>query len=173
MAYHHAHGLDTRIARIFNTFGPRMRHHDGRAVPAFVSQALEGQPLTVFGDGSQTRSLCYVDDLVDGLERLLYSDRVLPVNLGNPEEISVLDLARKVRELCGSGSEIVFEPLPVDDPRRRRPDITVAREVLGWEPRVTLADGLARTIDWWRPARSASGTGDSLFPHRDGGPPAA
>ena len=150
MAYHNHHGLDTRIARIFNTYGPRMRHEDGRAVPAFITQALSGTPITVFGDGSQTRSLCYVDDLVDGIERLLLSDRVLPVNLGNPGEITVLELARKVRDLCGSSSEIVFRALPVDDPGRRRPDITVARDVLGWEPRVALEEGLARTIAWWR-----------------------
>ena len=150
MAYHHHHGLDTRIVRIFNTYGPRMRRNDGRAVPAFVTQALAGEPLTVFGDGSQTRSLCYVDDLVDGIERLLASDRSLPVNIGNPSEITMLELARMVRDLCGSRSEIVFEPLPVDDPRRRRPDIGVARELLGWEPRVPLEQGLNRTIAWWR-----------------------
>ncbi|MGD1034525.1 MAG: UDP-glucuronic acid decarboxylase family protein [Candidatus Dormibacteria bacterium] len=150
MAYHHHHGLDTRIVRIFNTFGPRMRRNDGRAVPAFVTQALAGDPITVFGDGSQTRSLCYVDDLVDGIERLLASDRSLPVNIGNPSEITMLELARMVRDLCGSRSEIVFEPLPVDDPRRRRPDIGVARELLGWEPRVPLEQGLNRTIAWWR-----------------------
>ena len=150
MAYHHHHGLDTRIVRIFNTYGPRMRRNDGRAVPAFVTQALAGEPITVFGDGSQTRSLCYVDDLVDGIERLLASDRSLPVNIGNPNEITMLELARMVRDLCGSRSEIVFEPLPVDDPRRRRPDIGVARELLGWEPRVPLEQGLNRTIAWWR-----------------------
>jgi dTDP-glucose 4,6-dehydratase len=150
MAYHNHLGLDTRIVRIFNTYGPRMRRHDGRAVPAFLAQALAGDPLTVFGDGSQTRSLCYVDDLIDGIERLLVSDRPLPVNIGNPSEITVLELARLIRDLCGSRSEIVFEPLPVDDPRRRRPDIGLARELLGWEPRVPLAEGLARTIAWWR-----------------------
>jgi dTDP-glucose 4,6-dehydratase len=150
MAYHNHHGLDTRIVRIFNTFGPRMRRQDGRAVPAFVTQALAGEPITVFGDGSQTRSLCYVDDLVEGILRLLLSDRALPVNIGNPSEITMLDLARLVRELCGSRSEVVFQPLPVDDPKRRRPDIGVAREVLSWEPAVSLEDGLARTIRWWR-----------------------
>jgi dTDP-glucose 4,6-dehydratase len=150
MAYHNHHGLDTRIVRIFNTYGPRMRRNDGRAVPAFVTQALTGEPITVFGNGSQTRSLCYVDDLVDGIERLLASDRALPVNIGNPSEITVLELARMTRDLCGSRSEIVFEPLPVDDPRRRRPDISVARELLGWEPRVPLEEGLTRTIAWWR-----------------------
>jgi dTDP-glucose 4,6-dehydratase len=162
MAYHNHHRLDTRIARIFNTYGPRMRRHDGRAVPAFVTQALAGEPITVFGDGSQTRSLCYVDDLVDGLERLLLSDHPLPVNLGNPSEITVLELARTVREVCGSGSEIVFEPLPVDDPRRRRPDIALAREILGWEPTVSLRDGLSRTVAWWR--------GGDPTPEPDGAP---
>jgi dTDP-glucose 4,6-dehydratase len=150
MAYHNHHGLDTRIVRIFNTYGPRMRRRDGRAVPAFLSQALAAEPITVFGDGSQTRSLCYVDDLIDGIDRLLASDYPLPVNIGNPSEITMLELARMVRELCGSASEIVFEPLPVDDPRRRRPDITLARELLAWEPRVPLKEGLARTIAWWR-----------------------
>jgi dTDP-glucose 4,6-dehydratase len=149
MAYHNAHGMDTRIVRIFNTFGPRMRKNDGRAVPAFVSQALAGEPMTVFGDGSQTRSLCYVDDLIDGIERLLQSDRIMPVNIGNPSELTVLELAQVIKELTGSSSEIVFEPLPVDDPRRRRPDITVAKTILGWEPRVDLREGLMRTIDWW------------------------
>jgi dTDP-glucose 4,6-dehydratase len=156
MAYHNHHGLDTRIVRIFNTYGPRMRRDDGRAVPAFVTQALAGDPLTVFGDGSQTRSLCYVDDLIDGVERLLLSDRVLPVNIGNPSEITVLELARLVGELCGSDSEAVFEPLPVDDPRRRCPDIAVARDLLGWEPRVGLREGLTRTIQWWRSESPAS-----------------
>jgi dTDP-glucose 4,6-dehydratase len=150
MAYHNHHGLDTRIVRIFNTYGPRMRRHDGRAVPAFVTQALAGEPITVFGEGSQTRSLCYVDDLIDGIDRLLASDHPMPVNIGNPSEITMLELARMVRELCGSASEIVFEPLPVDDPRRRRPDITLARELLAWEPHVPLEEGLARTIAWWR-----------------------
>jgi len=150
MAYHNAHGLDTRIARIFNTFGPRMRRNDGRAVPAFMTQALAGEPITVFGDGSQTRSLCYVDDLIDGLEKLLFSDRVLPVNLGNPREMTVKELAEMIQRLTGTDSEIVYRPLPVDDPRRRRPDITVARQVLGWEPRIDLEEGLRRTVAWWR-----------------------
>ena len=158
MAYHNHHGLDTRIVRIFNTYGPRMRRHDGRAVPAFVTQALAGEPITVFGEGSQTRSLCYVDDLIDGIHRLLVSDHALPVNLGNPSEITMLELARTVRELCGSTSEIVFEPLPVDDPRRRRPDITLARQLLAWEPRVPLKDGLARTIAWWQGGGSEPGS---------------
>jgi dTDP-glucose 4,6-dehydratase len=149
MAYHRVHGLDTRIARIFNTFGPRMRRHDGRAAPAFITQALAGEPITVFGDGSQTRSLCYIDDLVEGIERLLFSDYCLPVNLGNPGELTVLELAHLIRDLMGSSSPIIHHPLPVDDPRRRRPDIATAGKVLGWEPTIPLADGLARTIAWW------------------------
>jgi dTDP-glucose 4,6-dehydratase len=149
MAYHNAHGLDTRIARIFNTFGPRMRQSDGRAVPAFVTQALAGEPMTVFGDGSQTRSLCYIDDLVDGLIRLLLSDYHLPVNLGNPGELTVLALAEMIRSLTGSSSEIVHRPLPVDDPRRRCPDISTAERVLGWRPQVSLEDAMALTIAWW------------------------
>jgi dTDP-glucose 4,6-dehydratase len=149
MAYHNAHGLDTRIARIFNTFGPRMRRNDGRAVPAFITQALAGEPMTVFGSGEQTRSLCYIDDLVDGLVRLLFSDHHLPVNLGNPGEMTVGALAETIRRLCGSSSEIVHRPLPVDDPRRRCPEISTARRVLGWEPRISVEDGLMRTIAWW------------------------
>jgi dTDP-glucose 4,6-dehydratase len=150
MAYHNAHGLDTRIARIFNTFGPRMRRGDGRAVPAFITQALAGEPLTVFGDGSQTRSLCYIADLVDGLERLLAADCHLPVNLGNPGELTVLELAETIRRLVGGDSLVELRPLPVDDPRRRRPDIARARRLLGWSPRVPLEEGLARTVSWWQ-----------------------
>jgi len=149
MAYHNAHGLDTRIARIFNTFGPRMRRNDGRAVPAFITQALAGDPLTVFGDGSQTRSLCYIDDLVEGLIRLLFSDYHLPVNLGNPGELTVVELAEMILELTGSPSPVVHQPLPVDDPRRRRPDISAAMRILGWTPQIPLRDGLERTIAWW------------------------
>jgi dTDP-glucose 4,6-dehydratase len=149
MAYHNAHGLDTRIARIFNTFGPRMRRNDGRAAPAFITQALASEPMTVFGDGSQTRSLCYIDDLVDGIERLLFSNHHQPVNLGNPGELTMLELAEMIRGLVGSSSPIVHQGLPVDDPRRRRPDISTAREVLGWEPTITLEEGLRRTIAWW------------------------
>jgi dTDP-glucose 4,6-dehydratase len=149
MAYHNVHGLDTRIARIFNTFGPRMRRSDGRAVPAFITQALAGEPITVFGDGQQTRSLCYIDDLVEGIERLLFSDYQLPVNLGNPAELTVLDLARMIRVLCGGSSSVTHLPLPTDDPRRRQPDIATAKRVLGWEPAISLEDGLARTIAWW------------------------
>ena len=165
MSYHNHHGLETRIVRIFNTYGPRMRRRDGRAVPAFLGQALAGEPLTVFGDGSQTRSLCYVDDLVDGIDRLLASDHPLPVNIGNPDEITMLELARTVRDLCGSRSEIVFEPLPVDDPKRRRPDIGLARSLLGWEPRVPLEEGLTRTIAWWRAGDAGPGSSPEMPEH--------
>jgi dTDP-glucose 4,6-dehydratase len=150
MAYHRYHGLDTRIVRIFNTHGPRMRPHDGRAVSTFIVQALKGEPLTVHGDGSQTRSFCYVDDMVEGFVRLLASGVNDPVNIGNPEEYTVLELAEVIRELTGSTSEIVFEPRPVDDPSVRRPDITRARELLGWEPKVAVREGLERTIEWFR-----------------------
>ncbi len=146
MAYHRHHRVDTRIARIFNTYGPRMRAGDGRVVPAFITQALRGEPLTAFGDGSQTRSFCYVDDLVDGIWRLLQSDVPDPVNIGNPAEMTVLDFARTVIQLTGARSEVVFRPLPVDDPKVRQPDISLARRVLGWEPRVSLEEGLRRTI---------------------------
>jgi dTDP-glucose 4,6-dehydratase len=152
MAYHRAHGLDTRIARIFNTYGPRMRRDDGRAVPQFVTQALGGENVTVYGDGSQTRSLCYVDDLTNGLLLLLDSDYVMPVNLGNPHEITIHHLAELVITLCGSNSRIELHELPEDDPRRRCPDISTARSVLGWAPSVALEDGLSRTIAWWRQA---------------------
>jgi len=146
MAYHRKHGVRTNIARIFNTYGPRMKLDDGRVVPAFVDQALRGEPLTVFGDGSQTRSFCYVTDLVDGLYRLMLSDERYPINLGNPTEMTVLDFARYIRRLTGTGSEIVFQPLPQDDPRQRKPDISKARAILEWEPRVPLEEGLRRTI---------------------------
>ena len=150
MAYHRYHGLDTRIVRIFNTYGPRMRLDDGRALPAFLSQALRGEPLTVFGDGSQTRSFCYVDDLIEGIWRLLRSDEHLPTNLGNPQEMTILDFARLILELTGSRSEIVTRPLPEDDPKVRQPDITTARRVLGWEPRIDLREGLQRTLPYFR-----------------------
>jgi len=150
MAYHRYHGLDTRIVRIFNTFGPRMRRNDGRVVPAFICQALAGQPLTVFGDGSQTRSFCYVDDLVEGVIRVLFSSIVEPVNLGNPEEMTVLEFAQLIKELTGSPSPIEFRPLPVDDPKVRQPDITKAKVFLGWQPRVSVREGLLRTIDYFR-----------------------
>jgi dTDP-glucose 4,6-dehydratase len=149
MAYHRSHGLRTRIARIFNTYGPRMRMDDGRAAPNFIGQALRGDPLTVYGDGSQTRSLCYVDDLIEGIVRLLDVEHAEPVNLGNPAEVSVLELAQLIRNLCGSASEIVFRPLPEDDPRIRRPDVTAARQLLGWEARTPLEPGLKRTIAWF------------------------
>ena len=150
MAYRREHGLDTSIARIFNTYGPRMRRDDGRAVPQFVTQALAGDSVTVYGDGSQTRSLCYVDDMVSGLLRLLESDYAMPVNLGNPHEVTIAELADIVIGLCSSRSTIEFLPLPEDDPRRRCPDISTARRVLGWKPEVDLGDGLRRTIAWWR-----------------------
>ncbi len=150
MAYHRFHGLDTRIIRIFNTYGPRMRLRDGRALPAFMSQALRGEPLTVFGDGSQTRSFCYVDDLVEGIWRLLNSKEHLPTNIGNPSEMTILQFAQAVLVATGSKSGIEFKPLPVDDPKVRQPDITKARRILGWEPKVGLADGLVRTLDHFR-----------------------
>ncbi len=146
MAYHRQQGVDTCIARIFNTYGPRMRPNDGRAVPTFIRQALSHEPLTVFGDGAQTRSFCYVDDLIDGLWRLAASDVHEPLNLGNPAEHTLLELAAAVLEATGSSAEVVFEALPVDDPRVRCPDVTRAREVLDWEPRVSLRDGLGRTV---------------------------
>ncbi|MGN6252672.1 MAG: UDP-glucuronic acid decarboxylase family protein [Marmoricola sp.] len=149
-AYRRSLGTNTGIVRIFNTFGPRMRPNDGRAIPAFVSQALAGRPLTVAGDGTQTRSICYVDDLVEGIWRLAQSDLPGPVNIGNPTEISMLDLARWIVRLTGSTSEITFIDRPVDDPGVRRPDITLAREALGWEPVVPVEDGLLRTIEWFR-----------------------
>jgi dTDP-glucose 4,6-dehydratase len=150
MAYHRYHGLDTRIVRIFNTFGPRMRPKDGRVVPSFIQQALAGEPLTVFGDGSQTRSFCFVDDLIEGIWRLLNSDWTEPLNLGNPTEMTILEFANAVKGLIGSKSEISHKPLPEDDPKTRQPDIRLARQILGWEPRVELDDGLAKTIDYFR-----------------------
>ena len=150
MAYHRYHGLDTRIVRIFNTYGPRMRPADGRVVSNFIVQALRGEPLTVYGDGSQTRSFCYVDDEVEGIWRLYHSDRVEPTNVGNPDEFTVTELAEIVIEEVGSSSAIERRPLPQDDPQVRRPDISVAREVLGWEPQVPLRDGLRRTIAYFR-----------------------
>jgi dTDP-glucose 4,6-dehydratase len=156
MAYHRAHDLPVKIARIFNTYGPRMRRRDGRAVPTFIEQALRDQPITVHGDGSQTRSLCYVDDLVEGIWHLLGSDVLgMPVNLGNPEEVKVLDLARTIVLLAGSRSEVVFTERPVDDPEVRCPDISRARSELGWSPDIPLAEGLQRTIDWAKGAWAA------------------
>jgi nucleoside-diphosphate-sugar epimerase len=151
MAYHRVHGLPVALARIFNTYGPRMRRDDGRAVPNFIVQALHDEPITVHGDGSQTRSLCFVDDLVEGLMKLAASEHTGPLNLGNPEEVTVLELAELVRELSDSRSEVVFVERPEDDPTRRRPDITLARSVLGWEPTVPLREGLARTLEWATP----------------------
>jgi dTDP-glucose 4,6-dehydratase len=150
MAYHRTHGVQTRIVRIFNTHGPRMRLNDGRVVPNFIAQALRGEAMTVYGDGSQTRSFCYVSDLVEGIVRLLRSDHSGPVNCGNPLEVSILEFARKIKALTGSKSEIVFRPLPEDDPKVRQPDIGLARRLLGWEPVVSLEDGLRKTIDYFR-----------------------
>jgi dTDP-glucose 4,6-dehydratase len=150
MAYHRRHGVEVRIARIFNTYGPRMRPRDGRVVSTFIRQALADEPVTVFGDGSQTRSFCYVDDLIEGILRLLRSDHNGPVNLGNPVEIEVGDLAERIIAMTDSGSRIVYRPLPEDDPRLRRPDIALARELLGWEPEVNLEEGLGRTIEYYR-----------------------
>ena len=152
MAYHRTHGLDTRIVRIFNTYGPRMRIRDGRAIPNFIAQALAGEPVTVYGDGSQTRSFCYIDDLVEGITRLMRAGTSEPINLGNPDEMTLLDLAKRIIRLTGSSSSVVFSPLPQDDPKQRRPDITRARRVLGWEARVELDEGLRRTIEWFRGA---------------------
>ena len=150
MAYHRTHGVATRIVRIFNTHGPRMRLRDGRVVPNFIAQALRGEPMTVYGDGSQTRSFCYVSDLVEGIVRLLRSDHSGPVNCGNPAEVTILQFAERIKKLTGSKSEIVFRPLPVDDPKQRQPDITRARTLLGWEPSVGLEEGLRHTIGYFR-----------------------
>ena len=149
MAYHRFHGLETRIARIFNTYGPRMRLNDGRVIPAFMGQALRGEDLTVFGDGSQTRSFCYVDDQIEGIYRLLMSDYTDPVNIGNPHEISILDFAKEIVRLTGSDQKIVFKPLPQDDPMQRQPDITVAKEVLGWSPKVARSEGMEKTYAYF------------------------
>ncbi|HEY6738302.1 MAG TPA: UDP-glucuronic acid decarboxylase family protein [Actinopolymorphaceae bacterium] len=150
VAYRTTHGVDTAIVRIFNTFGPRMRPHDGRAIPTFIRQALRGEPLTVAGDGTQTRSICYVDDMVEGICRLLESDAAGPMNIGNPHEVSMIELARWIRKLADSDSRIEFVPRPEDDPQIRQPDITLARTTLGWEPRVEVEDGLRATVAWFR-----------------------
>jgi dTDP-glucose 4,6-dehydratase len=150
MAYHRHYGVDTRLLRIFNVYGPRMRPKDGRAIPNFIDQALNGDPITVYGDGSQTRSFCYFSDEVEGIYRLLMSDLHDPVNIGNPVEMTILELAETILELTGNRSEIVFKPLPRDDPKQRRPDITRARELLGWEPKIALAEGLPNTIEYFR-----------------------
>jgi dTDP-glucose 4,6-dehydratase len=150
MAYHRYHGVNTRIVRIFNTYGPRMRLDDGRVVPNFMGQALRGQDLTVYGEGGQTRSFCYVDDLVEGIVRLLQSDCHEPVNIGNPREVTILEFAKEILELSGTKSKIVFKPLPQDDPRLRRPDITRAQSLLGWEPKIDRREGLRRTLEYFR-----------------------
>jgi len=157
MAYHRTHGMKTRIVRIFNSYGPRMRTNDGRAVPNFLTQAVKNQPITVYGDGSQTRSLCYVDDLIEGIIRLLATDYAEPVNLGTDDEVTMLQLATRIRDLSGSSSEIVFKPLPEDDPKQRRPDLTRARKLLGWQPQTSLEAGLTRTIAYFRERLSPSG----------------
>ena len=158
MAYHRYHGVDTKIVRIFNTYGPRMRPADGRAVPAFISQALRGNPISVFGDGSQTRSFCFVSDLIEGIVALADSEESGPINIGNPAEMTILELARKTIALMGSASDIAYEPLPVDDPRTRQPDISQARERLNWEPKVSLDDGLPCTIEYFRGLTSSADT---------------
>ncbi len=150
MAYHRSHGVNTRIARIFNTYGPRMRIDDGRVLPTFMVQALKGEDITIFGDGSQTRSFCYVDDMIEGIAKLLYSDEVTPINLGNPEEISILDFAKEIIELTRSKSKIIFLPLPPNDPKVRRPDITKAKKILGWEPKISRNEGLRRTLKYFQ-----------------------
>jgi dTDP-glucose 4,6-dehydratase len=150
MAYHTYHGVETRIVRIFNTYGPRMRLNDGRVLPAFIGQALRGEDLTMFGDGSQTRSFCYVDDLVEGIYRLLLSDYAYPVNIGNPDEITISEFAEEIIKLTGTDQKVVYKPLPVDDPKQRQPDITRARSILGWEPKIARAEGLRITYDYFR-----------------------
>jgi dTDP-glucose 4,6-dehydratase len=156
MAYHRTHGVDTKIVRIFNTYGPRMRLRDGRVVPAFIGQALTGKPLSVFGDGSQTRSFCYCSDLIDGIYRLSRSDFHEPVNIGNPREMTIKEFGEQIIRITGSTSQLDYKPLPVDDPKVRRPDIARAKKLLGWEPRVPFEDGIAKTIEFFR-GRVASG----------------
>jgi len=176
MAYHREHGMDTRIVRIFNTYGPRMRLHDGRVVPAFITQALAGQPLTVFGTGLQTRSFCYCADLIEGIYGLMMSGENLPVNIGNPVEMTMLEFARQIIEATGSRSKIVFRPLPQDDPRQRQPDITRARDLLRWAPRVPLAEGLVKTIEYFRVkagGRARRGSSPALASRQDGAAGAA
>lgn len=151
MAYHRQHKIETRIVRIFNTYGPRMRLNDGRVVPAFVGQALRGEPLTIFGKGQQTRSFCYVSDLIEGIYRLMMSDCSLPVNIGNPHEMTVAEFAKEIIKATGAKSKLVYKPLPQDDPKQRRPDITRAKKILDWEPVVPLSEGIARTIEYFRP----------------------
>lgn len=164
MAYHRTHGLDTRIARIFNTYGPRMRLNDGRVIPAFIGQALRGEDLTVFGDGLQTRSFCYVDDQIEGLYRLLLSDYHLPINIGNPGEITILDFAKEIVKLTGTDQKIIFKPLPEDDPLQREPDISKAKKILGWKPKVSREEGMRKTYEYFK-----SLTNEELFKseHKD------
>ncbi len=150
MTYHRLYGIDTKIVRIFNTYGPRMKRDDGRAIPTFITQALSGEPLTIFGDGLQTRSFCYVSDLIEGMNRLMLSVFIGPMNLGNPEELTILDIAQRILRITGSGSDMVFKPLPEDDPKQRRPDITKAQKILGWNPVVKLDTGLRETIEWFK-----------------------
>jgi dTDP-glucose 4,6-dehydratase len=150
MAYQTYHGLETRIVRIFNTYGPRMRLNDGRVLPAFIGQALRGEDLTIFGDGSQTRSFCYVDDLIEGIYRLLLSDHAEPVNIGNPHEITISDFAEEIIKLTGTAQKVVYKPLPVNDPMQRQPDISKAKSILDWEPKVMRAEGLERTYAWFK-----------------------
>lgn len=150
LAYNRTHGVDTKIVRIFNTFGPRMREHDGRAIPEFISQALAGREVTVFGNGSQTRSFCFVEDEVNGIVKLLNSDYVGPMNIGNPSEMSILDLATLIIRLIKSSSKVIYKDLPVDDPKVRQPDITLAKKILKWEPKISVEDGLSKTIAWWK-----------------------
>jgi dTDP-glucose 4,6-dehydratase len=150
VAYRRFHGVNTKIVRIFNTYGPRMRVNDGRAVPAFMSQALRNEDVTVFGDGKQTRSFCYVSDLVDGIIKLMHAPTNDPVNIGNPQELTIEQIARKIIEMTGSKSRIIYKPLPEDDPKVRQPDITRARTILGWEPKVSLEEGLSKTVDYFR-----------------------
>ncbi len=150
MAYHRYHGVDTRIVRIFNTYGTRMRINDGRAIPAFMSQAIRGEDITVFGDGSQTRSVCYVDDLIDGIFKLLISNESDPVNIGNPDEIPMIQLAKEILQVTGSKSKIIFKPLPEDDPKIRQPDISKAKKILHWQPKVDRMEGLKRTLEYFR-----------------------
>jgi len=150
MAYNRVHGIETRIVRIFNTYGPRMRLNDGRVIPAFIGQCLRGEPMTVFGDGSQTRSFCFVDDLIEGIFRLLFSDYDLPVNIGNPNEITIFEFTREIKKLLNSSSEIIYKELPENDPLKRKPDITLAKKILKWEPKVTRTEGLQRTIEYFK-----------------------
>jgi len=157
LAYHRTHGVNTKIVRIFNTYGPRMQPNDGRAIPAFIAEALNGEPITVFGNGSQTRSFCFIEDLIDGIYRLSLKDYHEPVNIGNPNEMNILQLAEKIKELVGSHSSIIFKELPQDDPKVRRPDITRAKTILGWEPKVNLVTGLTKTIGYFKELKKEKG----------------